>query len=80
MKLSNFDVKLLTIIGYPFMLVFAFIAVFTLYPLSMLLTFADGKEEGTDYYEIKNDFIERYGTPKKFFVTVWKLTEQIIKE
>ena len=80
MKLSNFDNKLLTIIGYPFMLVFTFIIVLTLYPLFMLLTFADGREEGTDYYEIKNEFIERYGTPKRFFITVWKLTEQLIKE
>ena len=80
MKLSTFDIKLLTIIGYPFMLVFTFIVVFILYPLFMLLTFADGREEGTDYYEIKNEFIERYGTPKRFFVTVWNLTEHMIKE
>ena len=77
MKVSNSDIKLLTIIGYPFMLVFTFIIVFTLYPLCMLLTFADGREEGTDYYLFKNEFIERYGTPKRFFATVWKITEQI---
>ena len=61
-----------------FILVFTFIIVFTLYPLLMLLTFADGREEGTDYYLFKNEFIERYGTPKRFFVTVWNISEQII--
>lgn len=78
MKVSNSDIKLLTAIGYPFILVFTFIIVFTLYPLLMLLTFADGREEGTDYYLFKNEFIERYGTPKRFFVTVWNISEQII--
>lgn len=78
MKVSDSDIKLMTAIGYPIMLVFDFILVFTLYPLLMLFTFADGREEGTDYYLFKNDFIERYGTPKRFFVTVWKTTEQVI--
>ena len=78
MKVSNSDIKLMTAIGYPFILVFAFIFIFTLYPLALLFTFADGREEGTDYYELKNAFIERYGTPKRFFVTVWKITEQIV--
>ena len=78
MKVSNSDIKLMTAIGYPFMLVFTFIIVFTLYPLLMLCTFANGREEGTDYYLFKNEFIERYGTPNRFFVTVWKITEQII--
>ena len=78
MKVSNSDIKLLTAIGYPFILVFTFIIVFTLYLLLMLLTFADGREEGTDYYLFKNEFIERYGTPKRFFVTVWNISEQII--
>ena len=80
MKLSTFNIKLQTAIGYPFMLVFAFIIVFTLYPLFMLCTFARGTEEGTDYYLVKNEFIERYGTPKKFFVTVWNITEQMTNE
>ena len=74
---SNLAFKVGTAISYPFILVFAFIIVFTLYPLLMLCTFADGREEGTDYYLFKNEFIERYGTPKRFFVTVWKITEQI---
>ena len=78
MKVSNSYIKLMTAIGYPFILVFAFIFIFTLYPLALLFTFADGREEGTDYYELKNAFIERYGTPKRFFVTVWKITEQIV--
>ena len=72
------QVKLQTAIGYPFVLVYAFIVVFTFYPLCMLCTFADGREEGTDYYLFKNEFIERYGTPNRFFVTVWKITERII--
>ena len=80
MKLSTFNIKLQTAIGYPFVLVYAFIVVFTFYPLCMLLTFADGREEGTDYYLFKNEFIERYGTPKKFFVTVWNITEQMTNE
>ena len=45
MKVSNSDIKLMTAISYPFMLVFTFIIVFTLYPLCMLCTFADGREE-----------------------------------
>ena len=68
----------MTIICYPFTLLFTFIIVFTLYPLLMLCTFADGREEGTDYYLFKNEFIERYGTPNRFFVTAWKITEQMI--
>lgn len=80
MKVSNSDIKLMTTIGYPFVLVFTFIIVFTLYPLLMLCTFANGREEGTDYYLFKNEFIERYGTPKRFFVTVWNITEQIVNE
>lgn len=76
MKLSNSDNKLLTALDYPFILVFAFIIVFTLYPLLMLCTFSDGTEEGTDYYLFKNEFIERYGTPKRFCITVWKICEE----
>lgn len=78
MKVSTFDIKLMTIICYPFVLVLTFIFVFTFYPLCMLCTFADGREEGTDYYLFKNEFIERYGTPNRLFVTVWKMTEQVI--
>lgn len=78
MKVSNSEIKLMTAIGYPFMLVFTVIIVLTFYPLCMLCTFANGREEGTDYYLFKNEFIERYGTPNRFFVTVWKITERII--
>lgn len=45
-----------------------------------MLPFADGTEEGSDFYEIKEEFKERYGTPKRFFITVWELTEEKIKE
>ena len=78
MKVSNSYIKLMTIIGYPFILVLTFIFVFTFYPLLLICTFADGREEGTDYYLFKNEFIERYGTPKRFFATVLKITEQLI--
>ena len=77
---SNLAFKVGTAIGYPFILVFAFIFIFTLYPLALLFTFADGREEGTDFYEIKNEFIERYGTPKRFFVTVWQICEDKARE
>lgn len=72
--------KLLTIIYYPFMLVFTFIIVFTTYPLALLMYFPDGTEEGTYFDEIKEDFIKRFGTPKRFFITTWEITEQKIKE
>lgn len=71
--------KLLSIISYPIMLIFVFLFVFPLYALCLLLAFADGTEEGTDFYEIKNDFISRFGTPKRFFVTIWELTKERYK-
>lgn len=77
---SNLAFKVETALGYPFILVFAFIIVFTLYPLSMLLTFADGREEGTDFYEIKNAFIERWGSPKKFLTSTWQICEDETRE
>ena len=77
---SNLALKVETALGYPFVASFYFIIVSTLYPLAMLLTFAYGTEEGTDFYEIKNEFIERYGTPKRFFVTVWQICEDMTRE
>ena len=77
---SNLAFKVETALGYPVMLVFTFILVFTLYPLAMLLTFAYGTEEGTDFYEIKNAFIERWGSPKKFLTSTWQIYEEVTRE
>lgn len=77
---SNLAFKVETALGYPFVAYFFFITVYTLYPLAMLFTFADGREEGTDYYELKNAFIERYGTPKKFFNYTWQICKDRTRE
>lgn len=73
---SNLAFKVETALCYPFVALFSFIFVYTLYPLAMLLTFADGTEAGTDFYEIKNEFIEKWGSPKKFFNYTWPLCKE----
>ena len=77
---SNLAFKVETALGYPVVLVFAFIFVFTFYPLFMLCTFADGREEGTDYYLFKNEFIEKWGSPKKFFNSTWQICKEVTRE
>lgn len=73
MKVLNLALNVLTAIGYPFILVFAFIFIFTMYPLGMLMYFPDGTEEGTEFYEFKNEFIERWCSPKKFLTNTWQI-------
>ena len=77
---SNLAFKVETALGYPFVAYFLFIIVYTLYPLAMLLTFAYGTEAGTDFYEIKNEFIEKWGSPKKFFNSTWPACEEVTRE
>ena len=77
---SNLAFKVETALGYPVVAYFIFTIVYTLYPLAMLLTFAYGREEGTDFYEIKNEFIEKWGSPKKFFNSTWPACEEQTRE
>ena len=77
---SNLAFKVETALGYPFVAYFFFITVYTLYPLAMLLTFVYGTEEGTDFYEIKNEFIEKWGSPKKFFNSTWPMCKEVTRE
>ena len=77
---SKLAFKVETALSYPVVAYFFFITMYTLYPLAMLLTFAYGTEEGTDFYEIKNEFIEQWGSPKKFFNSTWPLCEEVTRE
>lgn len=71
------DVNVLTLISYPFMIIFIYIPILTFCILLALLEYFGDKDE---FHKLMDILKEYFGTPRRLFSTTWNGTKEWAKE
>ena len=71
-KISNFFLNLETVISFPFIAIFYTLVVM---PFILLVLLYEDKDS-----EYKKEFLDKSGTPKRYFVTLWRITKDMTKD
>ena len=71
-KISNFFLNLETAISFPFITIFCTLVVM---PFILLVLIGENKDS-----EYKKEFLDKFGTPKRYFATLWRITKDMTKD